>query len=270
MTQAKPKQWNFQPGLTRPEWAWVWKGEFMHSAWWEGGGTPRFYSNAGPIDSSLTGDPVWTAAEGGLCLDFDAAGVPVDGVTVADADLPSWYPGKVSGPYTLLILCIPDVVATTNNVAVKGDGTRPFFAWFQTQVRTHFDGTTRQGTTATTVGKLSLIGSSWDGSDVHHIIYDGRIDAIFTGIGGPVLTVTGPMRWGRRHNDTTAMNGRILATYDFGYQLTASQLAQLRSDYFGPWVMDRRLVKAAAVGGTNPHNPLGHPLYGPLAGPVAA
>ena len=26
----------------------------------------------------------------------------------------------------------------------------------------------------------------------------------------------------------------------------------------------------AAVGGANPHNPLGHPLYGPLAGPVAA
>lgn len=32
----------------------------------------------------------------------------------------------------------------------------------------------------------------------------------------------------------------------------------------------RVIAKVAAVGGANPHGPLGHPLHGPLAGPIAA
>ncbi len=50
------------------------------------------------------------------------------------------------------------------------------------------------------------------------------------------------------------------------------QITALVADPFGPFRMDDedelRLLAVAVAGGANPKGPLGHPLWGPLAGPV--
>ena len=65
--------------------------------------------------------------------------------------------------------------------------------------------------------------------------------------------------------------GQIAVWYLWNRVLSPGEMLLVHQFPFGLLTEDpRRLVKAAAVGVANPHNPLGHPLYGPFAGPVAA
>ncbi len=93
-----------------------------------------------------------------------------------------------------------------------------------------------------------------------------------TVVAGDDIFDTDKMRIGNRPNSTArAFDGVIYCIYIWKRELNVHEIRRISEDPFGLIRMaPRRIVKAAAVGGANPHNPLGHPLYGPFAGPIAA
>ena len=291
----KPRPWNVDPTATDPAYAWFWenKGGVDSSfilPFWSGkldepdlthrlrptlSGSGWSYVSGGIRGGSLktTGDSRLRYATGdatGGFAEFNSndkwtvfVGIKVDSSSGEERTVFGKGPNGGSVENRQIY------VRTTKDI----DPTRMMVAKSNT-------GVLITGATGIDVGTPYLVALTNDGSGTNGLgLYSVEL---FTGVvnddnaAGDFLSDESgdELQLGADFSDT---NDDLAGELSFFYYLagivaTREQVLQLARDPFGPITEVESVVGFVAAGApaANPHGPLGHPLYGPFAGPIAA
>ncbi len=159
-------------------------------------------------------------------------------------------------------------------------GGEPLFFWMDDAANDRLAVyiSTSAGSTGTLLGDTNLFGGitytmamTWDGTTVRAYVDGIEQGGSFPDAHGGTLDVTlGSYRIGADSELNKDFYGfmEYFSIYDRGLSYTevlalTHNLGIVTEQYPAWWGM------APAAGGVNPKGPLGHPLYGPLAGPIA-
>jgi hypothetical protein len=210
----------------------------MHMLYMEGGGIPQVI-----IDGVLaevvtqTNASNWVDAQLGLAGDYMAQVAH----HIANADLPSWFPGKGANnnPYTCLTLIeIPTFVSGDfHNVFQKdNEAGNPYFLWLRDTGQINFTLTTGSYQSAGGIAakQPALVGSLFDGTNAS-VIIDGIIEG---SVSSTITANTSPLNIGTR-SDSVGDTNRILNGYMnfssfFNRPIDQAALSDLAADPFGP------------------------------------
>ncbi len=288
----KPERWSFDKGFVDPKWDWFWRDLAFFVPIWELGSAALYdlvTRKRGTIQSATT----WKATDRGTALNFiDNAsdGAIFTGPFIA-TDL-----GDFTGSFTVFSLArTPDVGADRHTMYAQWDS-----GTITGQMLFGMNMTRAAGTEAGTLGLTCHENiTGFDGADsaaglllantwyamTGRRIWNGASSDVSVWLDGVDVTdafeTTNP-RTARatsasyigNYSTTIPFDGDISYVAGWNRPLSNGEVIQLSRDPFGPFRMDAQdelqLLGVAAAGGANPHGPLGHPLWGPLAGPVVA
>lgn len=269
MIDVKPISWNIDKGLVAPEWQWAWPSG---AVWWlmsEGGGLTTRGDGKSGHDGTLVSAVTWVTSEVGRVLNFAGGDDYIDcGTQVVSA-----Y------PYTLVALCKPtsgndSVVVHMGDISASNVYTH--LRWVDGGPQWNFtrrnaaSGNAEGGSLSGGFQLVIGVGSSPTSGELY-------VDGVSVGTNSSSInwnSNTDTTRIGVLHRNTTDtildMVGPIAYAGILPFAMTGGQVRQLNANRFGPFLMARRLFGKVAAVGARPQGPLGHPLHGPLAGPIAA
>jgi hypothetical protein len=267
--------WALQRALVAKKWGWFWEGARVVLPLWEGGGDVFDKANGlQGANNNLSwrgGSPEYNAING---EQFTFANSPIFDEAAPQLTLAA----LVTVNFTQTDFVTRSII---DNTVDNADGYRLFFSAGVDDFRFRLPFNTQN---------LDTVGASFVAGDVLHIVgtYDGPnllmtiyyknlttgqilLNTLATGTNN-VQPTGDPLLIGESSSGDGPWDGLIHMVY-IGYRTwSESQVLAHRRDPFGPFRMADEVGVVVglpvAVGG--PHGPLGHPLWGPFAGPVAA
>ena len=278
----KPDHWGFDKSLVAPEWGSIWGGLRYCLPFWERGNVPR---NIGqdrslPAPSYVGTTPIWSASDWGMGLEFD-------GLDAQKMDLNGalGFLNGLNGGSLLAVLQKPGSVGADNEIAYRFDNNTGVpitqFLWNINAIamRLRLDlsgGTVIIDDDETLYGSTTVV-HAWNylngvGTSLWR---DGILVGRDTTTSGTIKLDGGTMVYsvgGFSPVGAATWDGHILAFLIWDRYLSDGEIQTVSRNPFGLIRMaeDAEWLAVAAAGGANPHGPLGHPLWGPLAGPVVA
>lgn len=160
---------------------------------------------------------------------------------IADADLPTWFPGKNGGTpsneFTCLLLIEPAAISGTSQIVLQKDATTavPFFCFVRADIRCNVGSGTSISDTTLSAGREEMVGCVHDGTDQYVISQARWQDPVTTSI----TTNTGPLNIGTRTATVdvfnSRFNGSIAGIIFIDLAIDGKFLHQLEVDFFGPF-----------------------------------
>lgn len=275
----KPGRGDFDPGQVAPGWDWFWDGIAGVFLMQEGVGATFFDTSFNRYSASFSGSPVWSTGPGGREIDFsptDAFAKTAVGSTLATRfqsktrigltlyARASSYAGQANAGLT--IKQESDVSGSDSIVFYPydnrdGNGARVFMN--STQL-------VNENTGALADNKNHLFTFSMFKLGDNRIFVEG-VEVVTSGFNRTISANTDVVNIaGWDGAASQSYHGQTSYAVVHTIPPILAQHAQLAHDPFGPFRMkeDVGWLAVAAVGGANPHGPLGHPLHGPFGGPL--
>ncbi len=285
--RKKPERWGFDRSLVNPEWQKIADHMVLGVPMWGVGSTdiPSF----GRIKTLGTR----TAFGGGpapaiLVSRFGPTFNFVTGVTADDGGHFTWgdpVEASFTEAVTIFVLVYYNSWSFSNISGAIGkwgaaQADRAYTIFTDAVGEVHLglgDGTSTFQTTVTAAQSLNvwyfMVGSWSKAGGVGRIYVDGVLNGTVA-LTSSLATNTSPLEVGRLRSDGSPSffghDGQIAMAGVLDIELSAVEIQQWSCDPFGPFRMveDAEWLSVAAAGGATPHGPLGHPLWGPFAGPV--
>ncbi len=252
---TKPGPWAFQPGLVAPEWQWVWQSCVLAFLMWDGGGGPVVYGKHAAVwgASILRGAVTWEPSARGMALAVPggAADVGVESTgtpTGAEIGIDLATTGAQGSIFAVL-----ERDSTTGDQAIFGSRFSPTNEGFMALIRAGDRlGMTLFGTAnysssidiSPLTGPMN-VGLAWEIDGFVDWYNNGSLLGTPTAIGSTAsfngAEPLGVWCWydGAAGSDRVenALDGKGEALYVFDRKLSASRMAELAADPFGPFRM---------------------------------
>jgi len=263
----KPAKWAFDKGHVASEWQDIARDLIYAVPFWEGGGEALEIVNGVQSTREDIVNVSWVGTDKGPAV--KSAGGASDRINLGPLPL---LEGLLAHSIVIYIERLADGIQDR----ILGSNSTDYILTWWSDDKFYWDvaNTSQRATTGAISAGRYVIALINDGSaSLNRKIY---IDGIFQAeVTDPDTVPSGGFPY---YLFDSSVNIRVFAGTIYSFMawnraLTLPEIKKLARDPFGPFRMDEDiewLAVAAAGGGATPHGPLGHPLWGPLAGPVAA